>query len=216
MTILWIVIMKGIFKMNSKEINQRINRHYLSDGLLEVVVGGWLLLFIFAKQMELAEFSSTLYWLLMLGLPLSLGPGLRLIKKYTSDPRIGYIQFTQTPENLRVAGIVGAGVVLFMLLNTIYVLLWSEGFLFNLDIVFMPMLLAAFYLFLGVYYKIGRMVITSMFLMMMGLLIAQLPLDEWIAIWASAFISVMTVLLSGCVMFAKFLHDNPVADEDDF
>ena len=77
-------------QLNLTKIENRINRHFLEDGLLETIMGVWLMLM--STQIFFDFLPGPTYFLYMLLLPLSFGPGYSILRKRFTEPRIGYVK----------------------------------------------------------------------------------------------------------------------------
>ena len=157
--------------MNSEELNQRINQHFMSDGLLEILFG---LLVLFGTLVFVNVYQNDLYPILGqlffgAAVIVALGPGLRFLKKQFTHPRIGYFKQKHSQETkqqsyaIYMVGLVAIAFIFFMTI-VMGLLLTADNvnfqhmadFMFSLFPVVMSIALAAPYFFIAVQSKLPR------------------------------------------------------------
>jgi DNA-binding MarR family transcriptional regulator len=110
-------------QIDYRNLTQRLHQHFFIDGVVEGLAGLWLIMlggyFLVTLNMERTLFF--VYPLLMIALPLLLGPVTQAIKANISAPRVGYAKLPPPPEQekrLRIAAaLTGVGILLAIILD---------------------------------------------------------------------------------------------------
>lgn len=207
--------------INLKQLEKRIYQHTFEDGLLEIIMGIWLgiLSVYFWVDWSLAQPTTTIYMLLMLGLPLSLGPGLRLLKKGITAPRIGYMKYPDNKKTRKQRLImVTIGLIAILLMGAIAFwavfsglqvnMAWLSGILF-----FIAAIYAAGFFYMAAYYQIPRFYIVGSILILVGFTVSLMQVDFMLGLLCLTITTGVLCFLSGLVTLIGFLRNNPVVEE---
>ena len=202
--------------LDLKEIERRVYQSVFQDGLMEIMMGGFLLVIsaLFAINMKLILLPSLL--VIFLGNPL-----LERAKKRYIYPRIGYVKLRPEkeadPKGIAVAAIV-----------FVVILLGSIG-IFNLTMgkdrglafwfkYFLPgstgFMLAIGPFWLGETYGVRRGYVFAVLFLLSGIVIPVLGIASgYEAIGFECLLVGVISLISGVIMFTRFLRKYPIPAE---
>jgi hypothetical protein len=194
-----------------KEIERRVQHSAYQDGLLEVFLGGYLLLVgaSLASQLHLAPLTALLGFLL--------NPIFERAKKRYIYPRIGYVQFRPEKE-ADPKGIVAAGVVfVLILLGSMGVFVPAMGKDRGWDLwfdYFLPasagFMLAIGPFWLGQTYNLRRGYVLAVLFLLSGVAIPVLGIATgYRAVGFECLFAGSLSLVSGVIMFTHFLRKYP-------
>lgn len=205
------------------QVEQRIHRHTFIDGILELLMGGWLLALAGYYRLETTTNISIifLYLLLMPSLPLLLGPVSRWIKRHVTDPRVGYVKYPiKTTQQRRMSAII-AGVI-GILFGAAIGYVWAStnndstaytlAGLFNWVPLIISLIFAVSFLLGAVRYAIPRFLVIGALLFAVGLTATLLPLALTAQVMVVMAFSGGVLFLSGLITFVVFLRRYPVVD----
>lgn len=208
-------------KINDQKLNQRLNQHYLSDGLMEIIAGGWLIFFAIMYLIVLQQGLPIYYaQMTMMLLPLAMGPGIRFLKKHFTDQRIGYVKHSRklTRERSWIL-IIAVSMLMLMFFGSVLVVLRSQAVDKGLPsplFVMLPLIMCGFiafgYFYMAIQYGMPRLFIPGMLIVAVGLTMTWLQLPYLLAtVFTLSSVGLIT-LLSGCITFAQFLHNHSVGE----
>ena len=199
--------------LDLKEIERRVHQSVFQDGLMEIIMGGFLLVVsaLFAISMELIPLISLL--VIFLGNPL-----LERAKKRYIYPRIGYVKLR--PEKEADPKGIAAAVIVFVV-----VLLGSMG-LFHITMgedrgwafwfnYFFPgstgFMLAIGPFWLGETYGVQRGYVFAALFLLSGIAIPVLGIASgYEAVGLECLLVGVISLISGVIMFTRFLRKYPI------
>ena len=201
--------------LNLKEIERRVRRSACQDGLLEIFLGSFLLLLgvFFTINPIIVAFSAFLVFLI--------NPLFEQVKKRYIYPRIGYVKFE--PEKKVAKGIVATAAVFVMILlgsMGVFVLTMQDrGWAFWFDYFFPAFagFMTAFGPFwLGQTYNLKRGYVFAALFLLSGIAIPVLGIAtgynavslEWLLVG-------LVILVSGVIMFTRFLRKYPAEELPD-
>jgi len=201
--------------LDLKEIERRVYQSVFQDGLMEIFLGGFLLVVsaLFAISMKLILLPSLL--VIFLGNPL-----LERLKKRYIYPRIGYVKLRPEkeadPKGIAVAAIV---FVVILLGSGIFSLTMGKdrGWAFWFKY-FLPgstgFMLAIGPFWLGETYGVRRGYVFAVLFLLSGIVIPVLGIASgYEAIGFECLLVGVISLISGVVMFTRFLRKYPIAAE---
>jgi hypothetical protein len=201
--------------LDLKEIERRVHQSVFQDGLMEIIMGGFLLVVsaLFAISMKLILLPSLL--VIFLGNPL-----FERLKKRYIYPRIGYVKLRPEkeadPKGIALAAIVFVVILLGSGLFTLamgkdrdwafwfkYFLPGSTGFM-----------LAIGPFWLGETYGVRRGYVFAVLFLLSGIVIPVLGIASgYEAIGFECLLVGVISLISGVIMFTRFLRKYPIPAE---
>ncbi len=198
-------------KLDLKDIERRVHHSAYQDGLLELFLGGYLLLVgaMLAAESKLTPSSVFLLFLL--------NPLFEQIKKRYIYPRVGYVKFRAEkeadPKGI-VNGMIGFLVVLLGSIGVFILLMGKEqGWNFWFDY-FVPVL-GAFMMAIGPFwlgqtYGLKRGYVLAVLFPLGGILIPVLGIATgYVAIGLECLLVGLISLITGTIMFTHFLFKYP-------
>ena len=201
--------------LDLKEIERRVHQSVFQDGLMEIIMGGFLLVVgvLFAINMKLILLISLL--VIFLGNPL-----LERAKKRYIYPRIGYVKLRPEkeadPKGIAVAAIVFVVILLGSGLFTLAIGKdrgWAFWFRY-----FLPgstgFMLAIGPFWLGETYGVRRGYVFAVLFLLSGIVIPVLGIASgYEAIGFECLLVGVISLISGVIMFTRFLRKYPIPPE---
>jgi MFS family permease len=202
--------------LDLKEIERRVHQSVFQDGLMEIMMGGFLLVVgaLFAISMKWILLPSLL--VIFLGNPL-----LERAKKRYIYPRIGYVKLRPEkeadPKGIAMAAIVFVVILLGSGLLTLAIGKdrgWAFWFKY-----FLPgstgFMLAIGPFWLGETYGVRRGYVFAVLFLLSGIVIPVLGIASgYEAIGFECLLVGVISLISGVIMFTRFLRNNPVVPEE--
>ena len=201
--------------LDLKEIERRVYQSVFQDGLMEIFLGGFLLVVsaLFAISMKLILLPSLL--VIFLGNPL-----LERLKKRYIYPRIGYVKLRPEkeadPKGIAVAAIVFVVILLGSGLLTLAIgkdrgwALWFKYFLPGST----GFMLAIGPFWLGETYGVRRGYVFAVLFLLSGIVIPVLGIASgYEAIGLECLLVGVISLISGVIMFTRFLGKYPLPAE---
>jgi len=203
-------------KLDLKEIERRAEQSVFQDGLMEIMMGGFLLVFgaSLATSMGLTLFISLL--VIFLG-----NPVLERLKKRYIYPRIGYVKLRPEkeadPKGIALAGILFV-VIMLASMGLFPLAMGKErgwAFWFNH---FFPastgFMLAIGPFWLGETYGVKRGYVFAALFLLSGIAIPVLGIASgYEAVGLECLLVGAISLISGVIMFARFLRKYPIPAE---
>lgn len=204
-------------KIDLKEIERRVEQSVFQDGLMEIMMGGFLLVFgaLLAAGPKLTLFISLL--VIFFG-----NPVLERLKKRYIYPRIGYVKLRPEkeadPKGIAVAAIVFV-VILLGSMGLFHLTMGEDrglAFWFNY---FFPgatgFMLAIGPFWLGETYGVKRGYVWAALFLLSGIAIPVLGIASgYKAVGLECLLVGMVSLISGVVMFTRFLRKYPLPAEE--
>ncbi|MDD4875758.1 MAG: hypothetical protein PHQ86_01295 [Dehalococcoidales bacterium] len=198
---------------NLKEIEKKVFSSYFHDGMLDLYGGLMLLGF------GLSILTNKIY-LLIICITLAMVP--LLIRKHIVLPRLGLVKFSaerqaKTKKSKLIALITGVFILFlvtfFMALFSVNILpAWVEALMNDYLLAFLGVMIASIVAIAAFIVKVRRFYIYAVVIFIVFCLASILsPLDmEGIIIVSAGGI----ILLSGTIIFIRFLHHNPLSREE--
>jgi MFS family permease len=203
--------------LNLQEIERRVKHSAYQDGLIELFLGGFLLLFgiLFAVQPRLSVFSFLALFVL-----------LRLFERAKQRyiyPRVGYVKLKEEQET-DLKGIVIATLVFIVILLGalgLFVLTlggdkgWNTWFNYFFP-AFTGLMMAIGPFWLGQTYGLKRGYILATLFLLSGIAFPVLGIARgYAAVSATTLLVGLVALLSGALRFARFLRAHPAEELPD-
>jgi hypothetical protein len=212
-------------QVDLRSLTQRLHRHFYLDGVVEGLAGLWLLMmsgyFLISLNIE-----GTLYFfypLLLISLPLLLGPVTQAIKTHVTFPRIGYAKLPPPPaqgKRLRIAAIlVGIGIILGLILD-LFGTAQPGGAASNATgwLSLLPVLIgiaaAAGFFYTAVRHAITRFYLLGLFILLAAALSNSLTGEILPRLVIFMALAGSILLLSGLFTFISFLRRYPVDESE--
>jgi len=203
--------------LDLKEIERRVQHSAYQDGLLELFLGGYLLLIggMLATESKLTPFSVFLVFLL--------NPLFERAKSRYIYPRIGYVKF-QEEKGTDPKGIATVAIgFLIVLLGSIGLFTLAMGkergwsFWFDYFVpVFAGFMMAIGPFWLGQTYGLKRGYVLAALFPLGGILIPVLGVATgYAAIGFECLLVGLVILVSGVIMFTRFLRKYPAEESPD-
>ncbi|MDJ0752239.1 MAG: hypothetical protein QNJ45_01890 [Ardenticatenaceae bacterium] len=204
-------------KMNIPQIEKQIRQHTFLDGILEIVLGSWLLLAAAYFWMNTTTNNSILpFYILLMLLPLIQFPLIQWLKKRVTYPRIGHAKYPAKTIRQRQ----WQNMIIALVLGSVIGYIWGfsgRGFaFFTSSFDWVPLvgacLLPAAFLYLSVQTGVRRYLLFSGLLLVTGLGAAALShplISRLIAIMALAG---LVLSLGGLITLILFVKRYPIAD----
>ena len=200
-------------EISLKETERKVFKTMFQDGLLDIAIGGFLLMFPIGLYVSpyLGDFWSTI--VIFLPLWVILFPALWLIRKYVVTPRVGSVKFGPW----RVSRMVRFNVVIFivLVLSLILGLLSAVGF----DAVPGLVHAARFSLIFLLVFSVAAYFLDLSRLYIYGILIALAPLTgellyEYLNVPHHGYpvtfgLGGVAITLTGVILFVRFLREHP-------
>lgn len=202
--------------LDLKEIERRVHQSVFQDGLMEIMMGGFLLVIG-------ALFAISMKWILLISLlVIFLGnPLLERAKKRYIYPRIGYVKLRPEkeadPKGIVVAAIVFVVILLGSGLFTLAIGK-DQGWAFWFKYFFpgsTGFMLAIGPFWLGETYGVRRGYVFAVLFLLSGIAIPVLGIASgYEAVGFECLLVGVISLISGVIMFTRFLRNNPVVPEE--
>ena len=203
--------------LDLKEIEHRVHQSVFQDGLMEIFLGGFLLVFGASLVMDVKWVALIISLLVIfLGNPL-----LERVKSRYIYPRIGYVKLRPEkeadPKGIAVAAIVFVVILLGSGLFTLAIGKdrgWAFWFKY-----FLPgstgFMLAIGPFWLGETYGVRRGYVLAVLFLLGGIVIPVLGIASgYEAVGLECLVVGVISLISGVIMFTRFLRNNPVVPEE--
>lgn len=199
-------------------MEKRLNHHLMQDGLLEILLGIWLLLFSLHSWLSQGITTTIFNFLLIAIVPLLFGPLLQWLKSHISDPRIGYVKPVESPQNQQTRlWMISLAIILLILFALLgwAVTTWSTTIsaqLFQLLPLSATLIFVVLFFYIAHRYQINRFLIyaTLMFILTAGIIIASIGLRPSMTLFM--FGGSMITLIGGLLTLQRFIRQHPVAD----
>jgi len=203
--------------LDLKEIERRVHQSVFQDGLMEIMMGGFLLVVGASLVMDM-KWGVLLISLLVIFLG---NPLLERAKKRYVYPRIGYVKLRPEkeadPKGIVVAAIVFVVILLGSGLFTLAIGKdrgWAFWFKY-----FLPgstgFMLAIGPFWLGETYGVRRGYVLAVLFLLSGIVIPVLGIASgYEAVGLECLVVGVISLISGVIMFTRFLRNNPVVPEE--
>ena len=210
-------------KLNLTKIEDRINRHFLEDGLIEIILGIWLMFhstqvyFDFLPNIPYATF-------MFLFILLAFGPVYKTLRRHFTEPRIGYVKIKPSSSiQNRTMIILFVGMLLILGLGMgAFLLIFLSRPGESLDFVYIKnggLFLATFIFVAGLLYwaivhQLQRFYLLSVLLVLNNIALILLNLDGLISFSILFVTNGLLLVLSGLLTLGRFIHQNPIPTED--
>jgi MFS family permease len=203
--------------LDLKEVEQRVLQSVYQDGLMEIFLGGFLLMFgvLFAIRSRLASFSVLLIFLL--------NPLLERAKKRYIYPRIGYVKLRPEKQADTKGIVIVVGVLTAILLGALGVFVLAMGrerglplWLNHFFPAFAGFMLAIGPFWWGQTFGVRRGYVLAALFLLSGILIPVLGMATgYEAVALECMLVGMVSLISGTVLFTRFLRRYPPEEMPD-
>ena len=204
-------------ELDLKEIERRVQHTAYQDGLLELFLGGFLVVFalLFLRTPRMAGFSVLVVFVIW--------PLFERMKQRYIYPRIGYVKFGKEKEGDPKGIIVAAVVFVIVLLGALGVLVLTigaeRGLNFWLDYflpAFVGFMMAIGPFWLGQTYGLVRSYVFAALFLVSGIAIPVLGIATgYRAVGLECLLMGLLALVSGVIMFGRFLRHYPVEEAPD-